>query len=116
MPSLPHHNFRLTGQRWHILVEGDERAIPWGPNERKGLDYLAARLLNGESVALEALEHYGIRVRYPGDNVEIIEVPEHYGSSVAAQGMEALEHALADAHFLGDKSAIGRSAFGDQLI
>ena len=43
--------------------------------ERKGLDYLAARLLNGEDVAPEALEYYGITVRYLGDNVEIIEVP-----------------------------------------
>lgn len=68
-------NIHLTGRRWRILVEGDERAVPRGPDERKGLDYLAARLLNGEEVAPEALEHYGITVRYLGDNVEIIEVP-----------------------------------------
>ena len=68
-------SIRLTGKRWRIVVEGDERAIPFGPDERKGLDYLAARLLAGEPVAPEALEHYGIRVRYLGDNVEIIEVP-----------------------------------------
>lgn len=43
--------------------------------ERKGLDYLAARLLNGGDVAPEALEYYGITVRLLGDNVEIIEVP-----------------------------------------
>ena len=75
MPSLPRRNIRLTGKRWRILVEGDERAVPLAPGERQGLDYLAARLLNGEPVAPEALEHYGIRVRYLGDNVEIIEVP-----------------------------------------
>ena len=63
----------FAGRR--ILVEGDERAVPRSANERKGLDYLAARLLNGEPVAPEALEHYGITVRYLGDNVEIIEVP-----------------------------------------
>ena len=51
------------------------RAVPLGPDERKGLDHLAARLLNGEPVAPEALEYYGITVRYLGDNVEIIEVP-----------------------------------------
>ena len=75
MPSLPRPSIRLTGRRWRILVEGDERAVPLEPGERKGLDYLAARLLNGEPVAPEALEHYGITVRYLGDNVEIIEVP-----------------------------------------
>ena len=75
MPTLPRRNIRLTGKRWRILVEGDERAVPLAPGERKGLDYLAARLLGGEDVAPEALEHYGIRVRYLGDNVEIIEVP-----------------------------------------
>ena len=75
MPSLHRPSIRLTGRRWRILVEGDERAVPLEAGERKGLDYLAARLLNGEPVAPEALEHYGIRVRYLGDNVEIIEVP-----------------------------------------
>ena len=75
MPTLPRRNIRLTGKRWRVLVEGDERAVPLGPDERKGLDYLAARLLNGEDVAPEALEYYGITVRYLGDNVEIIEVP-----------------------------------------
>jgi hypothetical protein len=75
MPSLPRPNIRLTGRRWRILVEGDERAVRRDADERKGLDYLAARLLNGEAVAPEALEHYGIRVRYLGENVEIIEVP-----------------------------------------
>ena len=65
MPTLPRPSIRLTGKRWRILVEGDERAVPLAPGERKGLDYLAARLLNGEPVAPEALEHYGIRVRYP---------------------------------------------------
>ena len=28
MPSLPRRNIRLTGKRWRILVEGDERAAP----------------------------------------------------------------------------------------
>jgi hypothetical protein len=51
------------------------RAVPLGPDERKGLDYLAARLLNGEDVCPTELEYYGITVRYLGDNVEIIEVP-----------------------------------------
>ena len=73
--QLPRPNIRVTGRRWRILVEGDERAVPFGPDERKGLDYLAARLLGGEAVAPEALEYYGITVRYLGDNVEIIEVP-----------------------------------------
>ena len=62
-----------TGPR-PIPREGDDRAVPYGPDERKGLDYLAARLLGGEDVAPEALEYYGITVRYLGDNVEIIEV------------------------------------------
>lgn len=75
MPTLPRRTFRLTGKRWRILLEGDERAVARDYDERKGLDYLAARLLNGEPVAPEALEYYGIRVRYLGDNVEIIEVP-----------------------------------------
>jgi hypothetical protein len=73
--QTPRPSIRLTGRRWRILVEGDERAVPRGPDERKGLDYLAARLLNGEDVAPEALEYYGITVRDLGDNVEIIEVP-----------------------------------------
>src|SRR5690606_14853500 len=56
-------------RRWRILVEGDERAVPRDSGERKGLDHLAARLLNGEAVAPEALEYYGITVRYLGDGV-----------------------------------------------
>ena len=71
----PRHNIRLTGRRWRVLVEGDERAVSYGPDERKTIDYLAGRLLAGEDVAPEALEYYGITVRYLGDNVEIIEVP-----------------------------------------
>lgn len=43
--------------------------------ERKGPGPLAARLPDGEAVAPEALEHYGITVRYLCDNGVIIEVP-----------------------------------------
>jgi hypothetical protein len=71
----PRPNIRVTGRRWRILVEGDERAIAFDWDERKAITYLAGRLLTGEDVAPAALEYYGITVRYLGDGVEIIEVP-----------------------------------------
>ena len=59
-----------------MALAGSARtSLRLGADERKALDHLAARLLNGEAVAPEALEYYGITVRYLGDNVEIIEVP-----------------------------------------
>ena len=73
--ATPSHRIRLTGNRWRILIEGDNRCLALFPNRRNGFEYHIKRLFEGESVSLRELEYYGVQVRHLGDEVEIIEVP-----------------------------------------
>ncbi len=65
---------RLFG-KWRILIEGDETVHLMFPWQRKGLDYLLNRLLSGETVADNAFEPYGLRVRELEDSDEVISIP-----------------------------------------
>ena len=65
---------RLFG-KWRILVEGDERVLSVFPWQRKGFDYLLTRLFEGNDVAADAFEHYGVTVRHLAENDEIMTVP-----------------------------------------